>query len=185
MAFHRPAPAAAPGRADPFGLARFGFIALPEAVMARSRRRVRRRRRHRRGSSCFADTVTASAWLRIAARMHVPAVGDRVAARASRVAPRTAMRWHAARHPSLPPSPGSAPARRLPEAAVMPLVLPARPEGRAAGAGPQFQPERKGANHEQYRRKEGLGVPAAQPRLQGGGGGRGGRAARGDVLMTV
>ena len=67
----------------------------------------------------------------------------------------------------------------------MPLAFPACPEGRAAGAGPQFQPERKGANHEQYRRKEGLGVPAAQPRLQGGGGGRGGRADRGDGAGAV
>ena len=103
-----------------------------------------------RGPPCFPVIVAASAWLRSAARMRacmcLPlAIALPCAHRAS-AAPGTGMRWRAERHPFTPPVTRQcvrASVRRLPEAAVMPLVFPARPEGRAAGAGPQFQPERE------------------------------------------
>ncbi len=140
-----------------------------------------------RGPSCFPVIVTASAWLRTAASMRacmcrpLPIAlprGYRLPA-----APGTGMRWHAERHPFTPPvtrqCARAAPAGGGGHAARIPRA-PGGPRGGGRTAIPTG--ERKGASHERYRRKEGLGVPAAQPRLQGGGGGC---AARGDGAGAV
>ena len=187
MACHRPAPTAVPGRADPLGLARFGFIVLPAAV------------RHGAIAPMGPAAPTAAPAVFPAlptpsprhpgpasprACMCRPSPIALLRAHRASAAPGTGMRRHAGRqtplhsprHPALRPCGACRRRRSCPS--YSPCARRAARRGRTA-----IPPGEERSNcDEQYRRKEGLGVPAAQPRLQGGGGGR---AARGDGAGAV